>query len=211
MAVIEYFYSAHSAYAYIGSKLLQDIAVKAGATIDHRPMDLRKVVAVTGPGSTNHLTPQRFAYFSGREIMRWAEARGVEIVTGMPTHHDNEIALSNGVLIAGLHAGVDINPLAHRFLEAHWRDDADLDDANTLADLIEQVGLGAGPLLAAATSPEVKADYDRNTAESIERSVFGSPTYFVDGDMFYGQDHLELVARALEEPFFGTWPPSEDT
>ena len=59
---------------------------------------------------------------------------------------------------------------------------------------------------AAATSPEVAAIYEANTAEAIERSVFGSPTYFVDGDMFYGQDHLELVARALKQPFQGVWP-----
>jgi 2-hydroxychromene-2-carboxylate isomerase len=45
-----------------------------------------------------------------------------------------------------------------------------------------------------------------NTEEAINRSVFGSPTYFVDGDMFYGQDHLEIVERALQQPFAGRWP-----
>lgn len=205
---IEYFYSAHSAYAYIGSKLLSDIAARAGATIDHRPMDLRRVVDVTGPGPTNRLTPQRFAYFSGREIQRWAEARGVAIVKGMPTYHDNGIALSNGLLIAGLTQGLNIDRLAHHLLEAHWRDDADLDDGDTLVRLAGVAGYDGQALLDAATSPEVLAIYEANTAESIERSVFGSPTYFVGGDMFYGQDHLELMAQALEEPFSGDWPPS---
>ena len=37
--------------------------------------------------------------------------------------------------------------------------------------------------------------------KSIERSVFGSPTYFIDGDMFYGQDRLEMVERALRQPY----------
>ena len=41
----------------------------------------------------------------------------------------------------------------------------------------------------------------RPTEEAIERSVFGSPTYFVDGDMFYGQDRLELVERAIGKPY----------
>jgi 2-hydroxychromene-2-carboxylate isomerase len=36
--------------------------------------------------------------------------------------------------------------------------------------------------------------------------VFGSPTYFVDGDMFYGQDRLEMIERALGQPYAGTWP-----
>ena len=51
-----------------------------------------------------------------------------------------------------------------------------------------------------------RAFIDTNTQEAIDRSVFGSPTYFVDGDMFYGQDRLELVARAMERAFKDTWP-----
>jgi 2-hydroxychromene-2-carboxylate isomerase len=206
MSEIEYFYSAHSAYAYLGSARLMEIAAAARRRIDHRPMDLRRVVRVTGPGPTNSLTPQRSAYFSSREIERWAEARNAPVMDGRPTHHDNDIALSNGMLIAGLVEGTDIDRLAHGLLEAHWRDDADLADRETLARLGAAAGLDPEPLLEAALSSQVQAIYERNTAEAIERSVFGSPTYFVDGDMFYGQDHLELVERALERPFRGTWP-----
>jgi 2-hydroxychromene-2-carboxylate isomerase len=205
MKTIEYFYSAHSAYAYIGSKLLMEIAKNGGRRIDHRPMDLRVVVAATGPGPHNSRTPERRSYFSGREIERWAEARDAEILS-WPTFHDNEIALSNGMLIAGLLQGLDIDALAHRLLEGHWRDDADLADAATLERLGLEAGIDPAPLLDAARSPEVIAVYNANTDEAIRRSVFGSPTYFVDGDMFYGQDHLELVARALNTPFKGKWP-----
>lgn len=207
MQTIEYFYSAHSAYAYIGSKLLMDIAKAGGRRIEHRPMDLRVVVAATGPGPHNSRTPERRSYFSGREIERWAEARDADILS-WPTFHDNEIALSNGMLIAGLLQGLDIDALAHRLLEGHWRDDADLADAATLERLGLEAGIDPAPLLDAARSPEVMAVYNANTDEAIRRSVFGSPTYFVDGDMFYGQDHLELVARALRTPFKGKWPRS---
>ncbi|MEC9153671.1 MAG: 2-hydroxychromene-2-carboxylate isomerase [Pseudomonadota bacterium] len=208
MAEIEYFYSAHSGYAYIGSAKFMEIARTGGHSIVHRPMDLRAVVAVTGPGPTNGLTPQRRLYFSGREIVRWAEARGIGILPRHPTHHDNGIALSNGMLIAGLEQGLDIGPLAHRMLEAHWRDDADLDNRNTLSAISSEVGLDPKPLLDTALASKTQAIYEANTKEAIERSIFGSPTYFVGGDMFYGQDHLELVQRALIKPFSGTWPPS---
>ena len=49
----------------------------------------------------------------------------------------------------------------------------------------------------ARNDPAVTAAYATNTDEAIARSVFGSPTYFVDGDMFYGQDRLELIEKAL--------------
>ena len=84
--------------------------------------------------------------------------------------------------------------------------DRDLDDRDTLAALGWEAGIDPAPLLDAALSPEIQAIYDANTQEAIERSIFGSPTYFVGGDMFYGQDHLELVERALVKPFSGSWP-----
>jgi 2-hydroxychromene-2-carboxylate isomerase len=109
------------------------------------------------------------------------------------------------MLIAGIARGGNIDRLAHALLEAHWRDDADLADRTTLARLGRSVGLDPEPLLDAALGPDIDTIYKANTAEAIERSVFGSPTYFVDGDMFYGQDRLELVERALSRPYAGSW------
>jgi 2-hydroxychromene-2-carboxylate isomerase len=204
MAEIEVFYSSHSAFAYIGSAKLREIARGAGAVIVHKPMELRKVMAAVG-GATNSTTPQRRAYFSRREIERWAAYRGAPIMRGIPTYHAHDIARSNGVLIAAMAAGHSIDQLAHEMFQAHWRDDADLDDEAALAGIIEAAGLEAPPLLAAALSADIQAIHDENTNEAIARSVFGSPTYFVGGDMFYGQDHLELVAEALRAPFPNTW------
>ncbi len=128
-------------------------------------------------------------------------------MSGRPTYHDNDITLPNCLLIAAQMQGANVNALAHALLEAHWRDDADLADASTLKTLAERLGIDATPLLAAASTAEVTQVYEANTAEAIRRSVFGSPTYFVDGDMFYGQDRLEMVERALRRPYRGAWPP----
>jgi 2-hydroxychromene-2-carboxylate isomerase len=207
MADIEYFYSAHSAFAYFGSARLMEIARAADSQIIHKPMDLNRVVETTGPGWTGSLTPARHAYFFGREIERWAEARNAPVLGRRPTHHDNDMTLANGMLIAGIEQGIDVSALAHCMLEAHWRYDADLADATTLATLGAKAGLDPVPLLDAAGSSETRAVYEANTEEAIRRSVFGSPTYFVHGDMFYGQDRLELLERTLKQPFAGTWPP----
>ncbi len=47
--------------------------------------------------------------------------------------------------------------------------------------------------------------YGANTQEAIDRSLFGSPTYVVDGDVFYGQDRLEMMERALKRPYSREW------
>lgn len=201
LVVIEYFYSAHSAFAYLGSETFMRIAKAAGRTIVHKPMDLRRVVAAAKGADFDGYGPEHMAYFFGREIERWSEYRGAPVMGHRPTHHDNEIESSNCVLIAAMEQGASIDRLAHVLLEAHWRDDADLADAETLRNLTETAGLDADEVLAAASTPPVRAIYEANTNEAIARSVFGAPTYFVDGDMFYGQDHLEMMERALRKPF----------
>ncbi len=194
---IEYFYSAHSAFAYLGSQTLMKIAADAGAVIVHRPMDLRRVVAsAKGPTFTKY-SDEHMAYFFGVEIRRWAAYRNAPVTDHYPTHHDNEIETSNCLLIAALDEGKAVDPLAHQLLQAHWRDDADLAETETLIRLANEVGFDGRALLNAARSESVREIYQRNTEEAIERSVFGAPTYFVDGEMFYGQDRLDFVAQAL--------------
>ena len=199
--VIEYFYAAHSAYAYLGSRRFMEIAKAAGRRIVHRPYDLRRVLPAIGSPDFKARTKPHYEYFFGREIQRWSEWRNAPVLGYTPTYHQNDIGLPNCVLIAGVEAGLNVDELAHRMLESHWKEDSDLADRETLMRLCDQVGFGGAPLLDAADSPEIRTLYDEYTDDAIARSVFGSPTYFVDGDMFYGQDHLELVERALQKPF----------
>jgi len=206
MPAIEYFFSAHSAFAYLGSARLKAIAEAAGAGIIYKPMDLHAVLEAIGRADFAGRPKAHKAYYFKREIDRWAEFRDAPVLGYRPTHHDNDTSLSNGMLIAGLQQGLDIGELAHAMLEGHWRYDADLDNRDTLASLAEKAGFEPVPLLAAALSEEIQSIYRANTRDAINRSVFGSPTYFVDGDMFYGQDRLELVERALNKPFDGHWP-----
>ena len=206
MAVIEYFYSAHSSYTYVGSAEFMRIVRAAGRAIDHRPIDFTQVVAMTGPGRLNRTTPARRAYYSHRQVERWAEFRNVPIMKENPIHHDEDMSLVHGMLIAGIGQGVNVDQLAHVMLEAHWVEGADLTDRQTLSRLGAKAGFEAEPLLAAALDPEIQAIYAANNEEAIRRSVFGSPTFFIDGDMFYGQDQLDLVERALKKRFAGTWP-----
>lgn len=205
MADIEYFYSAHSAFAYLGSQRFMDIAKAAGRTITHRPYDLGIGIPGIGSSSTRDRPQNHRAYYFGREIDRWAEYRNAPVMGGIPTHHRNDISLANRMLIAAANQSLAVDALAHRMLESHWRDDSDLSVRATLAGLCAEVGIAADSLFEAAETDATLATYEANTAEAISRSVFGSPTFFVDGDMFYGQDRLELVERALKQPFKGTW------
>jgi 2-hydroxychromene-2-carboxylate isomerase len=210
MTQIIYVYSAHSAYAYLGSAELSRIATSYGATITHRPITLSPVVAQQGSQPFADRTQAHVDYFFGREIERWAAFRDVPIIAHRPTHHDADYALASGMILALGDTGPTVDDMAHRLLEAHWRDDIDLSDRAALAKVAKAAGHDAEALLDRAASPKVQARLQANNAWAKTQAIFGSPTYIVDGDPFYGQDHLPLVERALHTPFApSTWtnPP----
>lgn len=155
------------------------------------------VVQAAGTTGFKQRSAAHIAYFFGRELRRWAEWRALDILTYRPTHHDNPLNLASGMILSAS----DPDKLSFGILQAHWRDDADIADANTLRTIAQGCDEDADRLLDAATTDAVQAQFAANTAEAVTRGIFGSPTYFAGGDMFYGQDRLEMVERALTQPF----------
>ena len=133
MKEIEYFYAAHSAFAYLGSKKLMSIANAAKCKIIHKPVDLNRCVAAGGASPFEARSQAHVDYYFGTEINRWSAYRNAPVLGFIPTHHNNDPSMANGMLIAGLQQGQNIDALAHALLEEHWRDDADLADRETLA------------------------------------------------------------------------------
>ena len=201
MPIIEYYYSAHSAYAYLGSRRLMEICARFDVTLVHRPFALNPVVEAQKSLPFRERTQAHVDYFFGREIERWAEFRSVDVVPFRPTHHDADYELASRMILALGDTGPAVDAMAHAVLEAHWRDDADLSDAASLASVAQTLGHDPKTLLTRARSDEMGEMYKANTDAAYQASVFGSPTYVVDGDVFYGQDRLEMIERALVTPF----------
>ena len=82
--------------------------------------------------------------------------------------------------------------------EAYWRDDKDLSKPEVLGPVAASAGLEESAFLAAINDDEIKQRLFAGTDEAIARGVFGSPTFFVNGDdMYFGNDRLELIRFAL--------------
>ena len=210
MPVIEYIYSAYSAFAYLGSAELSRLCVEYHVTLIHKPVLLSPVVEAQGSQPFRARTQAHVDYFFGREIERWAEYRDVPIINFRPTCHDADYSLASGMILTLGETGIKTDMIAHGLLEAHWRYDADLSNPHTLANIAAGLGHDADALMGQAASETVQDKLQENSIWAREQNVFGSPTYIVDGDPFYGQDQLELVKRALSQPFAAsTWsnPP----
>jgi carboxymethylenebutenolidase len=86
---------------------------------------------------------------------------------------------------------------AGAILRATWVEERDMADPAQLAAVLRQQRLEADALLELAKTSEIDAEYERLTQEAIERDVFGAPTYAYNGELFWGQDRLDLLDRAL--------------
>ena len=201
MAVVEYFYATHSVYAYLGASKFIELTSNQNHEIIHKPFNLSEAIIGVGSITIGERNAAHLDYFFRREVERWSEFRGVPLKTFLPTHHFNSLLPSSAMLIAGSRLGLNIDRLAHAMMKFHWLYDADLADKETLVTIARSVEIDPLPLLALIESEEILKVFKANTMEAIKRSVFGSPTYIVDGDMFYGQDRLDLVERALVKPF----------
>lgn len=201
MTEVHYYYSAHSAYAYLGAAELYRMCAKHNARLIHKPFALSPVVEQQGSQPFAKRTQAHVDYFFGRELERWAEMRAVPIMRARPTYHDADYSLANGMIAALGMSGEAVDTLSLAILRAHWVDDLDLSDAAGLGHVAAACGHDPQTLLGQAASADIQAICARNTAEASDLNLFGSPTYVVAGDPFYGQDHLVMVERALTNPF----------
>jgi len=88
-------------------------------------------------------------------------------------------------------------PFAGRMLAACWAEDRDIAEEMVLLDCATASGLDGGALAEAADSEEIRRIAQADLDRAIEIGVFGAPTYVVDGELFWGQDRLDFVERAL--------------
>ena len=78
-----------------------------------------------------------------------------------------------------------------------WREPKKMDDPEVAAKALSSSGLDGAKLLARAQEPEVKAKLIENTQSAVERGAFGSPTFFVGSEMFFGKEQLREVEEMV--------------
>lgn len=194
---IDYYLAPQSPWTYLGHERFVRIAATAGATVRVLPMDLGgKVFPVSGGLPLGQRAPQRQAYRLV-ELARFRDALGLPLNIKpkyFPVAGDDAARLIIAVDAADGSAAA--LRLTGAVLTAVWAQERNIADAATLAELLAECGLPADRL-EASRGPEVQARYERHTQQAIDAGVFGSPSYVIDGEIFWGQDRLDFVERRL--------------
>lgn len=192
---VDYYFAAVSSYAYLAAPRLAEVAQRKGASIVFKPINIGKVFEASETTPPPRQSDVRKAYRAVDQA-RIAKAHDMPINL-KPAFWPAPMELSSGMIIAVQEDGDDPMPLTQAILRAIWAEDKNIADEKTLVDIAGSCGFDGEDLLAQAKSDAIQAIFAANTAEAIENGVFGSPTFVVDGELFWGQDRLDYVEAAL--------------
>jgi 2-hydroxychromene-2-carboxylate isomerase len=195
---IDYFFTPVSPWTYLGHERFVALAAKHGAAIDVKPMDLGKVFSVSGGVPLKQRAPQRQAYRLV-ELERWRRFLALPLNLQPKFFPVSGELASKWILAAADRGTADALKLAGAVMRAVWAEERNVADAETLAAIAREQAQDAQTLSTRAANPQVASRYDRLTQEAIDRQVFGSPTYIYRDELFWGQDRLDFLDRALAE------------
>ena len=190
------YFSPQSGFAYLGHDRLTRIAAEHGATVLWRPVDIAKVFAESGTTSPAKQSPVRLAYRRA-DMARYAKALGLPLNPMPPFWPVNTIPAAR-MIIAAERSGADVAAYIGAVFRAIWTRDMDTSASETLMLLASELGLDGEDLARVAGSRQTEDTLARYTAEAVAAGVFGSPTYVIDGERFWGQDRLDFVASRLK-------------
>jgi len=194
---IEYYYGVPSPFTYLGSLQFQAIAKKYSAEIIEKPCDLvGGVFAKTGGIPVPQRSPQRQKYRLD-EIKRWSNFLNININIKPKFFPPKDPHIPAKFTIAANLLGTKVL-FGHELLKQLWSEEKDISDEKNIETVSNIFKINFRELSILATSERVSKIYTDNTEEAIEKNVFGAPTYIFNNELFWGQDRLEFLERALK-------------
>lgn len=192
---LDYFFTSISPFTYLGHLTFLQIAKDAEAKICYKPMKLGQVFAKSGATPLPERPECRLAY-RFVELERWAKKRDLPI-TLQPAHFPTDPSLADRCVIALQEQGYNPGPFIELVLSACWAQEMNIADEGVIRYILTTLNINDDRIIHLAESQEIHVIYDSNTADAIEQGVLGAPAYFLEGEQFWGQDRLELLADTL--------------
>ena len=195
---IEYFYSLASPFTFHGSEKFQTIAKKYNVEIVEKPCDLvGGIFSKTGGVPVPQRSSQRQKYRLD-ELKRWSEFLNIKINLKPKFFPPKDPHIPAKYTIAANLLGTKIL-FGHEILKKLWVEEKDISDEKNIELISKQFKINFIKLSTLAKSEKVSKIYADNTEEAIQKNVFGAPTYFLNNELFWGQDRLEFLERALKK------------
>lgn len=202
---VTWYYDYSSPYTYLASTRIEAVCERNGYTLLWKPILVGGIFnAVNQSVYEARATPAK-ARYGAKDVTDWARYYGIpfQFPSIFPV---NSVKALRGALMA-LDAGL-ISPYSHRVFRAYWAEGRDIADDAVLRGIAEETGLDGAAFIQWTGCGEAREKLRAITQEGMDRGVFGSPTFFLEDDMYFGNDRLVLLEQAMRDARGAAGPPS---
>jgi len=192
MKEIQFWFSIGSTYTYLSVTRIGAVAKETGASFSWQPFSVRKIMRemdnVPFPPSKKVKVD-----YMWRDIERRAQGYGFSAQVPAP-YPLAEFDLANRVAVLAMQEG-----WCEDYVQATYRrwflDGEEAGGEPNLVETLSEIGQDRARVLDLANSPDLEAAYLEQTARAQKLGIFGSPSFIVDGELFWGDDRLEDAIR----------------
>lgn len=191
---VSFFFDVSSPFAYLASTQIEAVAAQNGARVRFRPFLLGGLFKIVGtPDVPLFAMPEPKRIHTAADMNRWAEHYGVDL--RFPTRFPMNTVKALRLLVQ---LEEDRRPpLAHALFRALWVEDRDINDEAELTRIANNAGFDGAALAAGAKGDAAKQALKDATDEAVRLGLCGAPSFLVGDQLFWGQDRLLFVEKAL--------------
>jgi len=191
----DFYFDFGSLASYLAHTQLPRITAETGATANMLPMLLGGVFQATGNASPMAVPAKgRYVFI---DMKRFADDYGVPLT--MNTHFP---IITTTLMRAATALQMQGNEVFQRYMDsiyrAIWVDALNMNDPGVVGQVLTKAGFDPVAVLAMANEQPIKDKLKEVTMRAVDRGVFGAPSFFVGDEMFWGQDRIEQVIKALK-------------
>jgi len=194
---IDYYHFLISPWSYLAIERFNALRKKHNLVVNYKPIDVMPTFDIMGglPPAKRHPARQRFRM---DELKRWSAHLNVPM-NHTPAHFPVDQSLAARMVYAagGATGNAQAADLSDTVLTACWSEQKDVSVEATLIELADGCGFDGRSLLDKAKQDVYAQQLQTITEEAHKNDVFGSPTYIIDGELFWGQDRLDFLERHL--------------
>tara|TARA_B100001123_G_C14940481_1_gene879492 strand:- start:236 stop:802 length:567 start_codon:yes stop_codon:yes gene_type:complete len=182
-----------SPWAYFGAQSFYNLQKKYHFTINHLPFDILKLFNISGGLPLGKRSEQRKAYRM-MELKRWQKKLQLPINFNPKFFPPSDVIKASSMILSINDENVQ-NLLSINFLKCLWVEEKDIGDTKTLLDICKKMNIDGLKILEKSKLFEKK--YHSLSDIAAKQNVFGSPSYILDNEVFWGQDRLDLLEEKI--------------
>ncbi|MGB5706330.1 MAG: 2-hydroxychromene-2-carboxylate isomerase [Arenicellales bacterium] len=192
---VDYYHFLISPWSFLAIGRFNEIVARHDLKVHYKPIAVMPTFEKMGgvPPAKRHPSRQRLRM---DELKRWSSYLDISM-NFQPAFFPVDCGTASKMVIAAGNQDLNAGALSDAVLTAVWTEEKDVSDDSTLVEIANKCSLDGSALLAAANTDELATQFEAITNEAHAADVFGSPTYVLNGEIFWGQDRFDFLERAL--------------